>query len=58
VEGLDDACVMLICQANLDTIGGRVVATIEAHTKQPFVEESTTVNSLERCPPYCHGGQC
>ncbi len=31
VEGLDDAYVMLICQANLDAMGGRAVATIEAH---------------------------
>ncbi len=30
-EGLDDACIMLICQANLDAMGGRAVATIKAH---------------------------
>jgi hypothetical protein len=32
VEGLDDAYVMLIRQANLGAMGGRAVATIEAHT--------------------------
>jgi hypothetical protein len=32
VEGLYDAYVMLIHQVNLDTMGGRAVATIEAHT--------------------------
>ncbi len=31
VERLDDAYVMLIRQANLDAMGGRAVATIEAH---------------------------
>jgi hypothetical protein len=31
VPGLDDAYVMLIRQANLDAMGGRVMATIEAH---------------------------
>jgi hypothetical protein len=31
MEGLDDAYAMLICQANLDAMGGRAVATIEAH---------------------------
>jgi hypothetical protein len=31
VSGLDDVYVMLIRQANLDAMGGRAVATIEAH---------------------------
>jgi hypothetical protein len=31
VPGLDDWYKMLICQANLDVMGGRAVATIEAH---------------------------
>jgi hypothetical protein len=31
VDGLDDAYVMLVRQANLDTMGGRAVATIKAH---------------------------
>ncbi len=30
-EGLDDTYIMLIRQANLDAVGGRAVATIEAH---------------------------
>ncbi len=30
-EGLDDAYIMLIRQANLDAMGGRAIATIEAH---------------------------
>ena len=31
-KGLDDAYVMMIRRANLDAMGGRAVATIEAHT--------------------------
>ncbi len=31
-EGLDDAYIVLICRANLDAMGGRAIATIEAHT--------------------------
>jgi hypothetical protein len=31
VKGLDDAYIMLICQANLDPMGGRAVATIQGH---------------------------
>jgi hypothetical protein len=31
VKGLDDAYIMLLRRANLDTMGGRAVATIEAH---------------------------
>jgi hypothetical protein len=30
-EGLDDAYIMLICQANLDVMGGRAIATIKEH---------------------------
>ncbi len=30
-EGLDDVFMMMICRANLDAMGGRAVATIEAH---------------------------
>jgi hypothetical protein len=30
-EGLDDAYIMLIRQANLDAMGGRAVATIKVH---------------------------
>jgi hypothetical protein len=31
VPGLDDVYIMLILRANLDAMGGRAVATIEAH---------------------------
>ncbi len=31
VKGLDDMYLMMICQANLDAMGGRAVATIKAH---------------------------
>jgi hypothetical protein len=31
-EGLDEAYLMLICQANLDVMGGRAIATIKAHS--------------------------
>jgi hypothetical protein len=32
VEGLDDAYIMLLRQANLDAMGGRAMVTIKAHT--------------------------
>jgi hypothetical protein len=42
-EGLDDAYIMLIRRANLDAMGGRAVATIEAHAVATSEVESKTI---------------